>query len=591
MAGVEAKTDKCPFSKMDGVDDSAEEIDSLSCGSDAYMLLKKINPYLARFLDRDGDTLTDAEEDFDLSGGTPNILTSKCVDGVPDPTIKSESDPLRVDTDNDGTLTDNIEVKNLKTNPADQDTDCDGLTDLEEVGYDGDFTTNKFTLNVVVSDGSKKDSTGKKTVCWDNPSEFGDTDALNADSDDDGIPDNIEINLTKTNPVNIDSDNDGINDNIEDKNTNGIWPEFENGKLVTDLTMNGIDIVADFSDTNACSSDTDGDGLTDNDPKEAFPCAANPEISCQPDPNAGGLDSDNDGVADIFEYAFGTDPSKPDTDMDHVIDGKELWYHLEQAAQGTPIWNEKSFLPEQGESDPNPCVVDETEAETYAAANVGGVKVYYSTALVGDGAAGTANFCGLQVGKTCGADSDGDGMPDFAEYKYGTNPSKVDTDGDGIIDGIESGWLVAEAVDLENQIYRLKPSSGQFEYLPGSSYTNANNPQTDEDGLIDGFSSDQNYEDRNCNGRRDVNAQNRPIETDPRNANSDGDKWGDGEEFCWNGVCNGARALSPQREGCQNIGGSGGETWGMTIMFAIMLVSTRVVTIVIRRTKRSKARR
>jgi hypothetical protein len=182
-------------------------------------------------------------------------------------------------------------------------------------------------------------------------------------------------------------------------------------------------------------------------------------------------------------------------------------------------------------------------------------------------------------------------MPDFAEYKYGTNPSKVDTDGDGIIDGIESGWLVAEAVDLENQIYRLKPSSGQFEYLPGSSYTNANNPQTDEDGLIDGFSSDQNYEDRNCNGRRDVNAQNRPIETDPRNANSDGDKWGDGEEFCWNGVCNGARALSPQREGCQNIGGSGGETWGMTIMFAIMLVSTRVVTIVIRRTKRSKARR
>lgn len=98
-----------------------------------------------------------------------------------------------------------------------------------------------------------------------------------------------------------------------------------------------------------------------------------------------------------------------------------------------------------------------------------------------------------------GFDFDGDGIPDTAEVAYGSDPSKVDTDGDGLGDGVENA-----------------DSNG----MRSSSETDATNPDTDGDGLGDGV------EDANRNGSVDQG------ETSPLKADTDGDSAIDGKDNC-----------------------------------------------------------
>lgn len=101
-------------------------------------------------------------------------------------------------------------------------------------------------------------------------------------------------------------------------------------------------------------------------------------------------------------------------------------------------------------------------------------------------------------------DSDGDGILDGLEvFRMGSHPTKRDSDGDGIIDGIEDA-----------------NRNGRFE--PGE--TNPTLWDTDRDGLCDGLckvnkGQDLRGEDRNLNGiyEPDLN------EYDPRTTDSDGD--------------------------------------------------------------------
>ncbi len=537
-------------------------------------------PILECFVDRDQDGLRDCEEDLNMNG----IFDSPAA-GVTDYS-KIETDPLNPDSDGDG-LSDYAErtAKPKPTNPLNKDTDGDGLTDYQEMGGG-----NIYVATGVIQNGHLKSN---KIGCFDSltadnyTTVVGMTDPLNPDTDGDGLTDGQEIldNTTmQTNPNSYDTDGDGLSDGQEDKNHNGIWPVFENGKIVMAQGASGkYDIVHDFKDTNPCAADTDNDGWDDSDPSEAFPCALNPDRACKANSGANCLDSDNDGLCDVYEEAFGTDPNNADTDGDHVKDGDEVWWHVKNND-----WTNKTFLPQMGESDPAACKIDASDEGIYKAGTVAGVTIYYDMSLVGAAAAGTDNFCRIQVSKPCGADSDGDGMPDNAEYAYGTDPGNPDTDGDGIIDGIESGWLVAEVIDAKKQTYRLMPATGQYKYTAGGKYTNALDSDTDKDQLVDGFLDNTNFEDRNCNGRVDVNDQGQPIETDPRNAHSSGDSYTDKEKLCWDGICglgNIGRAVTAQRQGCGNIGGAGGETWGMTLMFAAMLIGTRVAIFRVKRRK------
>jgi len=67
---------------------------------------------------------------------------------------------------------------------------------------------------------------------------------------------------------------------------------------------------------------------------------AQPEISNQgpvtPSLPPGGLDSDSDGLSDVEEASFGTDPHNPDSDSDGFLDGNEV-FHLYNPAAAAPV--------------------------------------------------------------------------------------------------------------------------------------------------------------------------------------------------------------------------------------------------------------
>lgn len=569
--GVKDKDDVCPFTKGSSGQDiygKNKLLTEYSCSDPRKVFVDYPVKIITCFIDRDGDQLRDCEEDKDVNGEITPLIEGK--DGV----ALNETDPLMTDTDDDG-LTDREEVKLSGTNPRVSDSDYDGLNDAEEIKHGQPTQFEKTTL---AQEGCLA-PLGK--------AQLADTDPWDPDTDLDKIMDGVEVNVTHTNPNNGDSDKDTIKDGVEDENQNGIWPEFEGGK-VKNLNNGGVDFVKDFRNTNPCLSDTDGDGFDDNDPSEDYQCAVTPTRDCKSDPNSGGMDSDADGLDDYHEAIMKTDPYNKDTDGDHVLDGAEIWYQIANNEYA------ETFQPQYGESDPNKCILEEADADMYATAVVGGVKVLFNMTLVGSQAGGTNNFCKLQVGPGCGTDSDGDCMPDNAEYTYGTNPGIVDSDGDGVIDGVEAGWCVAEVVDLTNGIYRLRPNTGQYTYQQGSGFSNATNSDTDGDLLADGQGAgDLYYEDKNCNGRVDFSMTGVPLETDKLNANTDGDKWNDKAEFCRNGICgsqqNLAAAFTPMGPGCAVVA-KGGETWGMTLMFVMMLGATRVAVYVMRRTKKAKAR-
>ena len=53
-------------------------------------------------------------------------------------------------------------------------------------------------------------------------------------------------------------------------------------------------------------------------------------------------------------------------------------------------------------------------------------------------------------------DTDADGLTDIEEGRTGTNPVNPDTDGDGLIDGLDSSWLIAYLDGLPNDVYKRR---------------------------------------------------------------------------------------------------------------------------------------
>ncbi len=158
--------------------------------------------------DTDGGGATDGSEDCNLNGAVDA--------GETDPNNPADDSTI-VDTDGDG-LSDCIEIQ-IGTNPADQDSDNDGLVDGLEPNpsddTDGDGKINALDPD---SDGDGLfDGTETGHDC-DNP----DTDASAGNCIADG-----DNGATTTNPLDADTDDGGVPDGTEDANHNGVIDQGE----------------------------------------------------------------------------------------------------------------------------------------------------------------------------------------------------------------------------------------------------------------------------------------------------------------------------------------------------------------------------
>jgi hypothetical protein len=128
------------------------------------------------------------------------------------------------------------------------------------------------------------------------------------------------------------------------------------------------------------------------------------------------------------------------------------------------------------------------------------------------------------------ADTDDDGLSDGEEATLGTNPFVADTDGDGLNDGLELGRNVPinSGTSDGNYTNYSGTAGGWNGDTDSSTTTDPLDPDTDDDLLSDGPNSvgaeSIGGEDRDADGAVDSN------ETDPNNADTDGDGIPDGNE-------------------------------------------------------------
>ncbi|AWB26352.1 hypothetical protein HARCEL1_00760 [Halococcoides cellulosivorans] len=168
-----------------------------------------------------------------------------------------------------------------------------------------------------------------------------------ADSDGDGLSDRVErativpqigsVDSFSTHPYDADTDNDGLSDGEEvDLTLERPASQIEDGRLVVERV---------YSDPT--NSDTDGDGLSDWREHEGWTVRAadNREdamaaVAAMDQGDFEAVDQhftkehvssiplhpdfDRDGLNDSEEYRLGTDPKNPDTDGDSLSDGEEF---------------------------------------------------------------------------------------------------------------------------------------------------------------------------------------------------------------------------------------------------------------------------
>lgn len=237
--------------------------------------------------DTNNDGKIDGHTDTDADGFSNNVDGDVGNDGTAENSANAllQTGP---DSDNNGRA-DSYPYKNMdvdsKTNPYDLDSDGDGVTDITEA----QFTDANFDGRVDGAINSKGRNTalaalGSLTI--PNKDVTGRTNPYDIDSDDDGIPDNVEGLSTSSYylPSGIDTDGDGIDntyDNYSGFGGVGIPPNDQDG-----------DTVPDYLD-----SDTDGDGKIDR--KEGNDLNLN---GLSDDLiTLTGIDTDDDGLDDRFD--------------------------------------------------------------------------------------------------------------------------------------------------------------------------------------------------------------------------------------------------------------------------------------------------
>jgi uncharacterized repeat protein (TIGR01451 family) len=489
-------------------------------------------------------------------------------DGIPDGNETDHgTDPNDPDSDDDGIIdgledTDGNGVVNTgETDPRNPDSDGDGISDgVEDANHNGTVDPGETDPRTPDSDGDGI-SDGVEDKNHNGTVDPGETDPLDTDSDNDGIPDGIEdknhngsVDPGETDPRNRDTDGGGVADGVEDVNHNGTVDPGETDPLnpadddpTRDRDGDGIpDSIETATGTNPDKADTDEDGIPDGvedknhngtvDPGETDPRKADTDNDGIPD---GVEDANHNGTVDPGE----TDPRKADTDNDGIPDGVEDKNHNGTVDPGETDPRDRDTddggVPDGAEDKNHNGTVDPGETDPLNPADDNPAEIDSD----GDGILDTVETA---TGTNPNSDdSDNDGVPDGVEDTNHngsvdageTDPRNRDTDGDGIQDGTELGLHTPQALDTDLSVF--------IPDADPSTHTDPLNPDTDGGGVSDGI------EDSNHNGIVD-NDETNPLDpaddqrdsdgdgipdyiekatgTDPNNADSDGDGLSDGEE-------------------------------------------------------------
>ena len=219
-----------------------------------------------------------------------------------DEDLDGDGDACDADIDDDQVVND---ADNCPFDPnTDQaDLDNDNTGDACDADIDGDEILNGADNCELIAnqDQADEDSDGLGDACDENSA---------LDSDEDGINDDLDNCPNDANADQADADNDGVGDVCDtspnDADDDGIDDEVDNCPLVDNSDQ------LDFDDDgvgDACDADADGDSV--DDAEDLFPFDAR-----------GGLDTDNDGMADEWEALNGLDSADAaDANSDADEDG------------------------------------------------------------------------------------------------------------------------------------------------------------------------------------------------------------------------------------------------------------------------------
>ncbi|MBP6432017.1 MAG: T9SS type A sorting domain-containing protein [Ferruginibacter sp.] len=227
------------------------------------------NVAFAGYKDNSNDFIND---DFQADGDSDNDGILNYLDTSFPGRVDTNSDNIddRFDNDLDGII-----------DMLDLDSDNDGIPDVVEangVDANGDGRIDNFTdtdgdglsQNVDANNtGANNSNAGLGIINFDNDNV---SNQFDLDSDNDGIPDVIEVDGSDTN-------NDGIIDGFVDTNNDGLHDSY----------INAIGLLR-------TGADVGGDGRADSYPNKNFDSDARP--------SAYDIDSDGDGILDVTEVGF-----------------------------------------------------------------------------------------------------------------------------------------------------------------------------------------------------------------------------------------------------------------------------------------------
>ncbi|MEC7088888.1 MAG: hypothetical protein VXW82_00230, partial [Candidatus Thermoplasmatota archaeon] len=299
------------------------------------------------------------------------------------------------------------------------------------------------------------------------------------DSDEDGLSDKLEETQYGTDPEKWDTDNDGMSDGWEVQH--GLNP-LDNGE-------------SDDIEVDATQNDPPGEAQIEN------------ETESWPDPNQGpNGDPDRDGLTNQAEQELGTDPQRADSDNDGLND---RWESLYTTTVQTPGGDVVLFNPLDGNWD---CLLLDQAMTDALDTRFNGED---GMAEWDDLASNGRHSCDMVL------DTDDDGLANFEEEEFGTNPTARDSDMDLIDDIVEvANQSIALFTGLGEQcnepLLQALPHTGPFSGVDRSWFL----MDMDGDGLLNG----------------------------PSDWDTDGDGMPDGFEFCYSDATmapNAAYVLNP----------------------------------------------